>query len=96
MVQKRVMYAEVVTFECREVIGLPAIQEQVYQPRNKTLKMFWYVFVHFICKPMFGNNITKSQIKRIVQYMFLLQGVAGNSRLKSGFALWALTSCYKY
>jgi len=31
----------------------------VYQPRNKTLKTFLNVFVHFICELRFGNNITK-------------------------------------
>ncbi len=34
--------AEVVTFEA---IGLPAIQQRVYQPRNKTLKIFYSLYL---------------------------------------------------
>ncbi len=44
---------------CSKAKGLSAIQWWVYQPRNKTLKTFLNVFVHFICKWWFGINITK-------------------------------------
>jgi len=64
-----------------QAIGLPTIQQWVNQPRKKTLKTFWYVFFHLICKQMFGNNITKSWSKRILKYGFLLQSFAGNSRV---------------
>jgi len=44
---------------CSKAIGLLAIQRWVYQPRNKTLKIFWNVFFTFISKQMSGINIKK-------------------------------------
>ncbi len=37
---------------------------------------------------MFGNILEKLQNKRISKNVYLIQGVAGNSRLKCGCVYW--------
>ncbi len=77
---------------CSETVGLPAIQQWVYQPKNKTPNLFLNVFVHFLWKPRFGNIITKIiKARRISKYMFFfLQCATGNSRLTRGCVKQAL------
>jgi hypothetical protein len=54
-----VCWGSMLLWSCIIAKRLSAIQQWVYQPRNKTLKNFLNVFVYFICKQRFGNNLTK-------------------------------------
>jgi len=56
----------------------------------KHQRCFDNILFTFIYKQMFGKNMTKFQSERISKYVFLLQSVAGNSRLKFRDVLLAL------
>ncbi len=58
------------------------LYNMVYQLRYKTLKKFLNAFVHFYLKTIVWKWFNKSAKQRFSKHVFLLQGAAGNSRLK--------------
>ncbi len=74
MVYKYICWGCKIMWPCSKAIRLPALQQRVHQQTNKKIKhlRFWYVFVHFIHKWMYGNNITKVEKWEDIKNVFLL------------------------